>query len=427
MSTLTPGNTLPLIAALILLAACGGDSSSDNASGSSTVDAAHDRTSAKRIPPPVPLNADPVAAGTPAPDGIGVAVRDNTRTVGEMNAETMTYTPWEDESVINPLPVGASMPADSKVLAMDGTPFDLNAAVADKPTVLIFYRGGWCPYCNAHLRELQQSAPALEEMGYQLLAISPDAPEQLRSLEKDANLSYQLLSDKDVTVAAGFGLRYKLSQQYIDHVVSTPSQTNLATQNDGYMLTPGAFVLDTNGVVRFAYVNNNYTVRVSQTALLDAAREALASDAAESEANLHPPLSTLDGKALTLGSFRDKTILVNFWATWCGPCRKEMPELDHLAQRLDPDRAIVLGIAADERAVVGEFLDHLGGVRYPIAIGEPDQMFAWSTELGNLVQALPFSVLLDGKGDVTWVKTGELDFEELTPLLAAYMTTGEKL
>lgn len=239
------------------------------------VGTAQDRAPSKRIPPPIPLEPDPVSAGTPAPDGIGVAVRDRTRTVGEMNADTMTYTPWEDESTINPLAVGASIPADSKVLTIDGEVLDLNAAVASKPTVLIFYRGGWCPYCNAHLRELQKSVPELQEMGYQLLAVSPDAPAQLRQLEKDADLSYQLLSDENVDVAGKFGLRYKLSQQYIDHVLSTPSKTNLATQNGGYMLTPGAFVIDTAGVIRFTYVNNNYTVRVAQSALLDAAREAL--------------------------------------------------------------------------------------------------------------------------------------------------------
>lgn len=114
----------------------------------------------------------------------------------------MSYTPWTDSDAIKPLPVGTKIPAASTVMTMDGEPFDLNAAVTSQPTVLIFYRGGWCPYCNAHLRELQQSVPALTEMGYQLLAISPDAPAELSSLEKDANLSYELLSDKDVAVGA---------------------------------------------------------------------------------------------------------------------------------------------------------------------------------------------------------------------------------
>ena len=229
-----------------------------------------------RLPPPIPLSPELVNKGAKAPDGIGEAVRDRTRTVGEMSAETMTYTPWEDASVINPLPVGATIPDGSNVLTMDGEPFSLNDAVASQPTVLIFYRGGWCPYCNAHLRQLRESVPALQEMGYQLLAISPDKPEQLRDMDKDANLGYQLLSDENVAVGEAFGLRFKLTQRYIDHVVSVQGpEKDLGKQNMGYMLTPGAFVLDTNGVIKFAYVNNNYTVRVGQQALLDAARDAL--------------------------------------------------------------------------------------------------------------------------------------------------------
>lgn len=228
-----------------------------------------------RIPPPVPLEPDPVAKGTLAPDGIGISVRDRTRTVGAMTSENMTYTPWEDDGSIEPLAKGAQIPAKALVKSMSGESFDLNAAVASQPTVVIFFRGGWCPYCNAHLRELRTSMPALKEMGYQLLAISPDAPEKLRELEQKADLGYELLSDENAEVAAGFGLRYKLTQQYIDHVKSTPSKTDLSAQNSGLMLTPGAFVLDTSGEIRFTYVNNNYTVRVSQTALLDAAKEAL--------------------------------------------------------------------------------------------------------------------------------------------------------
>ena len=227
------------------------------------------------LPPPVPLAPAPVDKGTLAPDGIGISVRDRTRTVGEMTSKNMTYTPWQDESTIQPLAAGAQIPSNALLKNMSGESFDLNAAIANQRTIVIFFRGGWCPYCNAHLRELRTSMPALKEMGYRLLAISPDGPEKLNELEEKADLGYELLSDEDAEVAAGFGLRYKLSQQYIDHVKSTPSKTDLSNQNSSFMLTPGAFVLDTTGEIRFAYVNNNYTVRISQTALLAAAEDAL--------------------------------------------------------------------------------------------------------------------------------------------------------
>jgi peroxiredoxin len=209
-----------------------------------------------------------VAAGTLAPDGIGV-------TVGQSpGAGKMANGPWVDESVIQPLRAGATMPANSVVLTVDGKPFDLNAAVAREPTVLMFYRGGWCPYCNAHLRQLQGSMPALQAMGYQVLAISSDTPKELRDTLTKEKLSYQLLSDSKVEVAAKFGLRYKATDGFLDYLKNNHG-IDLMAQNGGYLLTPGAFILDRAGVIRFVYANNNFTVRVSQEALLKAARDAL--------------------------------------------------------------------------------------------------------------------------------------------------------
>lgn len=133
----------------------------------------------------------------------------------------------------------------------------------------------------------------------------------------------------------------------------------------------------------------------------------------------HPPLTTLDGKSLTLSSFEGKAVLINFWATWCGPCRKEMPELDHVSQRLDPDKAVVLGVAADEAQGVASYLDKLG-ISYANVVGDPDQMFSWSAQIGNYVQGVPYSALLDSNGEIIWTKTGELDFTELETVLAEY-------
>jgi peroxiredoxin len=246
-------------------------------------------TAAPMAPPPMLKSEAPaeggmpkggVDAGTPAPDGLGVTMA-RAATAGDYDPTQMTYVPWKDASVIKPLAVGAKMPAGSQVLTMAGKPFDLSAAVANKPTVLMFYRGGWCPYCNAHLRELQKSVVALRDMGYQLLAVSTDTPEALRATDANGELGYQLLSDRTLTVAATFGLKYQLAQQYIDHVKSKPdaraslAHVDLQERNGGYMVTPGAFILDKSSTIRFVYVNNNYSVRISQDALLKAAREAL--------------------------------------------------------------------------------------------------------------------------------------------------------
>jgi peroxiredoxin len=221
----------------------------------------------------VPADEHPVLAGTPAPDGIGVVVAPARSAPTAAGAQTGSVGPIVDASVIHPLPVGTHIPANNVVQTVDGKPFDLNAAVAGKPTILIFYRGGWCPYCNAHLRELQTSVSSLKAMGYQLLAVSTDTPEALRKTLTDNKFDYQLLSDSKVEVAGKFGLKYKVTDDYLAHVAGMG--TDLNAVNGGYLLTPAAYVLDKTGTVRFVYANNNYTVRISQDALLKAARDAL--------------------------------------------------------------------------------------------------------------------------------------------------------
>jgi peroxiredoxin len=221
-------------------------------------------------------NASRLPAGTVAPDGIG-ATTAPFHTADALTTENMTYVAWEDESAVKPLPVGVMIPAGSVVKNMDGKSFDLNASIKSQPTILIFYRGGWCPFCNAQLRDLQKSSDALTQMGYQILAVSTDTPEELQKFNEDAKLTYQLFSDVTLDVATKFGLKYKVSQTYIDHVNSLPNgrATDLAAKTGGYLLTPGAFIFDTKGTIRFAYVNNNYAVRVTQDKLLEAARAAL--------------------------------------------------------------------------------------------------------------------------------------------------------
>ncbi len=232
----------------------------------------------RRAPPPQPTDGSR-QAGTPmyteAPDGIGVTLRQGA-SPNPYTKDSVTYVPWEDDSKMEPLKVGSKLPEGSVAWIKTGVAFDLNKAVKEKPTVLIYYRGGWCPFCNVHLHELQKSIPALEKMGYQLLAVSTDTVEALKAYD-DSELKYQLLADPDLKLATNLGIKYKVVKEYIQHVKEIPDERSfdLEKRNGGFLVTPSAFVLDTTGTIRFAYANDNYTVRASQEVLLKAAKKAL--------------------------------------------------------------------------------------------------------------------------------------------------------
>ena len=80
-----------------------------------------------------------------------------------------------------PIEVGTAAP-DAGLRGLDGNDVTLHAIVAGKPTVLIFYRGSWCPYCNLHLSDLVTVEEELRSLGYQIVAISPDRPEELNKM-----------------------------------------------------------------------------------------------------------------------------------------------------------------------------------------------------------------------------------------------------
>lgn len=220
-------------------------------------------------PPGPPPGAPPgVPAGTPAPDGIGVTVGP---APSAENIDESGFGPWEDISVVKPLQAGEKIPDGIVLHDRNGTPFNLSAAVAEQPTLLIFYRGGWCPYCNVHLGELGTISEDLQEIGYRILAISSDTPAQLLESSADQTFEYQLLSDGTLEAAAQFGLRYKVVDRYLEHVKNDRGR-DLVAQNGGYLLTPGAFLVDQSGTIRYTYVNNNFAVRITPQNLLKAAR-----------------------------------------------------------------------------------------------------------------------------------------------------------
>jgi thiol-disulfide isomerase/thioredoxin len=117
-------------------------------------------------------------------------------------------------------------------------------------------------------------------------------------------------------------------------------------------------------------------------------------------------LKDTSGKVTPIGSFADKSLILNFWATWCAPCRNEMPLLETLHSDWADRGVSVVGIAVDHPEPVVEFAKRFK-ITYPLLIGEQDALDA-AAALGVGSPVFPFTVFTDRRGDVVALYIGEL-------------------
>lgn len=184
--------------------------------------------------------------------------------------------------VIFPLALNASVPKAGEsapnppILTSSGTETSLYKVTAHTPTILIFYRGSWCPYCNKHLQEIAAIASDLQSMGYQIIALSPDSPENIRKHLADGDLDYRLYSDSSAKAAEAFGLAFVVDEATREKYRGYGIDLEKASGKSHHKLpVPAAFVINASGVIQYSYVNEDYKDRVSGEELLLQARKAL--------------------------------------------------------------------------------------------------------------------------------------------------------
>jgi peroxiredoxin len=173
---------------------------------------------------------------------------------------------------ISPLLIGESIP-ELNLLDATGKSVDLNKIVAASPSILIFYRGGWCPYCSKQLSGIQEIESELTDLGYNIIAISTDSPENLSKTLGKEQLTYTLLSDSDLAAAKKFGIAFKVPESYTKLL----SESSGGKNKDRLLPVSSVFILDTKGIIQFEYINPNYKERISP-GLLKAAASALIDD-----------------------------------------------------------------------------------------------------------------------------------------------------
>jgi peroxiredoxin len=182
-------------------------------------------------------------------------------------------------------PLKTGMQAPAAVLRdPEGERFDLSRAYSRKPTILIFYRGGWCPYCNDHLGQIASVETELVRLGYQVLAVSPDRPGELAKTQDKQGLEYELLSDSDMKLARSFGLAFRVDDMTLKRYRGYGIDLNEASGREHHMLpVPAVYIVDTDGVIGFAHWDTDYKQRLDAQVLVERAREIAAQEKPASE------------------------------------------------------------------------------------------------------------------------------------------------
>lgn len=163
---------------------------------------------------------------------------------------------------VSPLLVGESIP-EATLLDAYGKQISLKSIVKNKPTVLVFYRGGWCPYCNTQLGGLAEVEQEVLSLGYQIIAVSPDKYQNLKPTMDSNAVGYTLYADSDATLIKAVGIGYQTPEASKAFIVK---KTSMEATN--ILPVPTVMVLNTDGDILFEYINPNYKVRLSEKLLL---------------------------------------------------------------------------------------------------------------------------------------------------------------
>jgi peroxiredoxin len=193
------------------------------------------------------------------------------------------------------VPAGAPRPGqvipDADLLDVGGQPVTLHGLLGGRPSVVVFYRGGWCPWCNLALRAYQQQlVPFLESRGVMLIALSPQKPDCSLSMAQQNQLTFVLATDPASGLARRLGILSPAPSQQA-RAAARASGVDVAGANiDGTdnLPMPATLVADCDGVIRWADVHPDYSMRSEPADIITAVTSTLPDPAVPSPVRPDP-------------------------------------------------------------------------------------------------------------------------------------------
>jgi peroxiredoxin len=163
---------------------------------------------------------------------------------------------------------GVNAPSVS-LLDMTGHKVNLSDLWQKETLVVVFYRGGWCPYCNLELRAWQTHLDSLKQLGAGLVAISPQTADSSLSTAEKNQLQFTVLSDTNLEVAKAFGIAFEMPENLIDLYKSFGNDLSLVNGNGRWVLPlPATYVIGRDGKIIYAHVEADYRVRAEPADVL---------------------------------------------------------------------------------------------------------------------------------------------------------------
>jgi peroxiredoxin len=136
--------------------------------------------------------------------------------------------------------------------------------------VVCFYRGGWCPYCNLELRAYQELLGEIRELGANVIAISPQMPDESLMTAAKASLSFEVLSDMGNSLASHLGLVFELTAPVVELYRSVGYDLDRINGNSSWILpVPATYVVRKDGIIVDAYVQPDYSIRKEPSEVIE--------------------------------------------------------------------------------------------------------------------------------------------------------------
>lgn len=160
---------------------------------------------------------------------------------------------------------------DFKATDQYGNEVRLKDVLKDSLVVLVFYRGQWCPYCNKHLKKLEDSLQQIKSKGARLIAVTPEKPEFISKTIEKTKASYPLLHDKEMKIMKAYAVNFQVDDKTVSRYKS--SDIDLAAANGQkekvYLPVPAVYVISKEGTILYRFFDADYKKRPTVKEILE--------------------------------------------------------------------------------------------------------------------------------------------------------------